>query len=185
MRPALAQWARLTVFLAANGIALAALYFAVLDPALGFLADQRHQIEAGLMRLEQAAAMAERDRLAATLDPAEVERAAERFIQGHDEGLLVADLLTRLRRVGEEEGVSFVSVAALPPREWHGRSLVGARVEVTASTVRMAMLLSAIESGQTLLFINRAKLSAQSEERSDDTVTAVFDVYGIPQWPGA
>jgi len=184
MRSNLTQWIRFGVFLAVHGAILMALYAAVAEPALDVLADQRRRIEAGTMKLEQAAAAAARNDLVAGLDPAAIERAAQRFVSGENDGLRNADLLTRIRRSADEHGIRLTSIATLPPRGWNGRQLVAARVEFTASTEQAAKLLSEIEQGPSLLFIGRARLSAPAEEQSDaESVTASVDIYGVSEWP--
>jgi len=184
MRSSLNRWIRFAVFLAVHGAILTALYAAVVEPALELLADQRRRIEAGTMRLEQAAAAAARHDLVAALDPADVERAAQRFVSGENDGLRNADLLTRIRRSADERGVRLTSIATLPPHGWNGRQLVAARIEFTASAEQVAKLLSDIEEGPSLLFIGRARLSAPAEERPDgEGVTASVDIYGVPEWP--
>lgn len=184
MRRDLTQWIRFGCFLAAHGLVLAALYVAIAEPALGILADQQRRIEAGTTRLEQAAAAADRNALVAALDPVDIEQATQRFILGENDGLRNADLLTRLRQAADLHGIRYASAATLPPRDWNGRALVGARIEFTASTEQAARFLSDIEGGSSLLFIGRAKLSAQTDGRSDsENVTAQIDVYGVPEWP--
>jgi Type II secretion system (T2SS), protein M subtype b len=184
MRSNAMRWTRFGVFLAVHGVILMALYAAVVDPALELLADQRRRIEAGTMRLEQASAAAARNDLVAALDPSDVERAAQRFVSGGNDGLRNADLLTRIRRSADEHGVRLTSIATLPPRGWNGRQLVAARIEFTASAEQAAKLLLHIEEGPSLLFIGRARLSAPSEERPDaEGVTASVDIYGVPEWP--
>jgi hypothetical protein len=178
------QWIRFGVFLAVHGVALMALYAAVVEPALELLADQHRRIEAGTMRLEQAAAAAARHDLVAALDPADIERAAQRFVSGENDGLRNADLLTRIRKSADEHGVRLTSIATLPPRGWNGRQLVAARIEFTASAEQAAKLLLDIEEGSSLLFIGRARLSAPAEEQPDaESVTASVDIYGVPEWP--
>lgn len=183
MLHSLVQWSRFAGFLMAHAVALAALYVTLVEPALTFLSDQRRQIEAGVTRLDQVALAATRDSYVARLDPGDVSAAAQRFVQGSNEGLLSADLLTRLRQAADETGVSFTSLATLPPRDWFGRSLVGARVELVAPAEDLAKLISTIENGQSLLFIRRAKLSVHGEGEPDGlTAAAVLEVYGVTQW---
>jgi len=184
MRRNLAQWIRFGAFVSAHGLVPMALYVAVVEPALGFLADQQRRIEIGTMRLEQAAAAAARNALVTALDPEDIERAAQRFISGENDGLRNADLLTRLRQISDQQGVRYTSAATLPPREWNGRSLVAARIEFVASTEQAAKFLSAIEAGPSLLFIGRAKLSAHADDQpGSENVMAQIDVYGVPEWP--
>jgi hypothetical protein len=181
----LAGWGRFCLFIGANILALAALYLVLFRPAWDFVADQRARIEDIGPRLEQARASLDRGRAVLSLDP-ELSSAAERFVQGETLSIRNADLLTRLRKLGEEHGLSFSSVATLPERDWQGRKLVGARVEFSGTTRRVADLVLAVESGRSYLFISRAQLSPSSErDGTADTIGANLEIYGVSTWPRA
>ena len=178
------NWGRSIVFIGGNAAVLAALYALLLSPARDLLQDQQSRIEQAGPRLEQARSSRARNDAVSALDPAAISSVALWFLQGETASLLNADLLTRLRQVAENHGVSFTSVAALPEREWLGRQLIGARVEFSATNRRVAEVLSAIEHGRSFLFIRRAQLSAASEkEASDGTIIANIEVYGVTGWP--
>ncbi len=183
MQASLKQWCRFAGFLAAHAVALVTLYFGLVEPALDVLSSQRQRIAAGVLRLDQLASAAARDGRVAGFDPTEVAAAAQRFMQGSNDGLRNADLLTRLRQAADAAGVSLTSVATLPPRDWSGRPLVGAQVELSASTEGVAKFLSLIEGGSSLLFIRRAKISVPGESELDGTtLTTVVDIYGVTLW---
>jgi hypothetical protein len=79
--------------------------------------------------------------------------------------------------------VSFNSVASLPQRKWLGQTLVSARVEFVASSLKTSELLTEIETGLPFLFIHSAKLSAPSRsEGGEETVAVALEVYGATQW---
>jgi Type II secretion system (T2SS), protein M subtype b len=180
MRADIVKWGRFVLFVLANGLAVAGLCVLFSTPAIDLLQEQRVRIEQGSALLQQASSVIARASLIAAIEPAEIEQAAQRFVHGESGSLANADLLTRLRQAGEEKGVSFSSVTTLPPREWSGRQLAGARIEFTAPTPRAAELLSHIEDGPSFLFITRAKLSAARESEADDgTVAAMVDVYAV------
>jgi hypothetical protein len=179
MRANAMKWGRFGLFLGANALAVAGLGVLVAEPAIELLREQRARIEQGSTRLDQAQALMAREAALAAIEPAEIEQASQRFVQGDSASLANADLLTKLRQAGEQKGVSFSSVTTLPPRERFGRQFAGARIEFSAPTRRAAELLSHIEDGPSFLFIARAKLSAAVEsDAADGVVVAMVDVYG-------
>jgi hypothetical protein len=185
MDASLKTWSRFIAFVAANGLALVCVYLLVIEPALGLLTRQRDEIEQRTRVLEQVRSVIARNRMIASIDPSQIEAAAQRFLQGDSESLLSADLLRRLRQAAEEQGMALSSVSLLPPREWFDRRLVGARIEFSGPTKNVANVLSSIEHSPSLFFINNAKLSqARSPEgaAADDAVSAVIEVYGVTRW---
>ena len=178
------KWVRLAGFVGLNGLALALVAIAAAEPLVTMLSQQRQRIELGVVRLARAEAARARGEAVAALDPELVERALTRFLQGDSSSLLNADLLTRLRQAAETDGISLTSVTSLPDRLWLGRKLVGARIELTGATGKVAALMSRIEDGRSLLFILRAKLSPAGETGARDDVTASLDVFGVTRWPG-
>jgi Type II secretion system (T2SS), protein M subtype b len=178
------KWLRLAGFAGLNGLALAVVVVAVAEPFVSMLREQRERIEFSVVRLARAEAATARHEAVAALDPDLVERAEARFLQGDASSLLHADLLTRLRQAAESEGVGLTSVTSLPDRLWLGRKVVGARIELTGATGKVAAIMARIEDGRSLLFILRAKLSPAAETGTRDEVTASLDVFGVTRWPG-
>jgi hypothetical protein len=186
MAASLKAWSRFIAFIAANGLALVCVYLLVIEPSLGLLTRQKDEIEQRTRNLEQVRSVIARNRTIASIDPGQIEAAAQRFLQGDSESLLSADLLRRLRQAAEEQSMALNSVALLPPREWFDRRLVGARIEFSGPTKNVVNVLSSIEHGSSLFFINNAKLSqARSPDgaAADDAVSAVIEVYGVARWP--
>jgi hypothetical protein len=182
----LKTWCRFTAFMTMNGLVLGGIYFFVIGPCLELLSDQQALIEKRTQTLEQVKSVIARNRLIASIDPGQIEAASSRFLQGDSESLLSANLLKRLRQIAEAKGVSLSSVAMLPAREWFDRRLVGTRVEFSGSTQDVAGVLSAIEHGASLFFINHAKLSqvkGTDDGAADDAVAVTIEVYGATQWP--
>jgi hypothetical protein len=174
-------WLRSTIFLGANGVLVALVYLLLVVPAVDLLQDQRWRIEQGTLALEQARSVIARNEAISSVSPADVEAAAQRFIQGNRESLLDVDLLRRLRQLAGEQGVSFRSITPLPPREWLARRLVGARIEFAAPAGQAAAFLMSIEHGPSLLFIHQAALSPD-REGGTDTLALTLEVYGVAQW---
>jgi Type II secretion system (T2SS), protein M subtype b len=179
-------WCRFTAFIVANGLILACVYFLIVSPTVRLLSDRQALIEQRGRVLEQVKSVIARNRTVAAIDPEQVEAAAQRFLKGDSESLLSADLLKRLRQIAEEEGVSLASVALLPPREWFGRRLVGTRIEFSGPTDDVVGVISAIEHGSSLFFINHAKLSQMKGVEggmAEDAVAVTLEIYGATQWP--
>jgi hypothetical protein len=174
-------WLRSIIFLGVNGLLVALVHLLLVVPAANLLQDQRQRIEQGTLALEQARSVIARNEAISSVSPADIEAAAQRFIQGNRESLLDVDLLHRLRQLAEGQGVSFRSITPLPPREWLARRLVGARIEFAAPAEQAAAFLSSIEQGPSLLFIHQAALSPD-REGGTDTIALILEVYGVAQW---
>lgn len=182
--PAVTQWLRFGIFLGANLAVAAAVLMTLAGPAMDLLADQRRQLDAGILRLQQATAAANRSEQIANIDPAVVDRAFQRFLQGESESLLAADLQTRLRERATASGLSFSSIATLPPRDWNGYHLIGTRIELSGPSEAVARFMSSLEGGSSLLFVQRAKLSMQGQAEADAAAVSVsMDIYGATLWP--
>lgn len=175
------SWVRPTVFLAAHTLVALLLALIVIVPSVGFLQDQRHRIEQTSLDLERANSALSRNGAVAALTPEQIAVAANRYIQGDSEGLQNADLLGRLHRAAQEQSVILRSATPLAPREWNDRRLVGARIEFTASTEKVARFIAGLEDGAALLFIEQASLSSDVDEGTD-TLAVVIEIYGVARW---
>ena len=175
------SWVRPAAFLAAHAFVALLLGFSIIVPGVAFLQDQRQRIEQGTLALERARSALSRNEVVAALSPEQIAAAANRYIQGTSEGLQNADLLGRLHRAAQEQGVSLTSATPLAPREWNGRRLVGARIEFTAPTERAAGFLAGLEDGAALLFVDQASLSPDTDEGTD-ALAVVIEIYGVARW---
>ena len=177
------SWVRFVAFLGANALVVAAAYLLAVDPLLDLLRDQRKRIDHGRMIVKQRESAVARNEAFSPGDLSELDRIRGRFIQGEGTNPLNGDLLTRLRHAADHQEISLTSVTLLPPREWFGRELVGARLEFTAPTGKAANMLIAIEDGPSFLFIRRAKLAPFKDALGgQDAVAATIEVYGIALW---
>ncbi|MGO4737538.1 type II secretion system protein GspM [Bosea sp. 2KB_26] len=177
------SWTRFIAFVAANGLILAGIYLFMIDPALQILRDQETQITQNAVMIEHLGSAVARRQSLSALRPEDVDGARRRFLQGDTESLSTADLLTRLREVADQHAVSFNSVATLPARNWSGHRMIGARVEFTAATPRIAEVLSSLEDGSSFFFIRNAKLTAPSEaEAIDNKLGVTIEIYGVTRW---
>ncbi len=181
MAPLSRSWLRPAAFLAAHMFVALLLGLVVIVPGVSFLQDQRHRIEQGTLALERARSALSRNEVVAAMTPEQIEAAANRYIQGDSEGLQNADLLGRLYRAAQEQGVSLRSATPLAPREWNAHRLVGARLEFKAPTERAAGFLAGLENGAALLFIDQASLSPDADEGTD-MLAVVIEIYGVARW---
>ena len=74
--------------------------------------------EQGTLALERARSALSRNEVVAALSPEQIAAAANRYIQGTSEGLQNADLLGRLHRAAQEQGVSLTSATPLAGSPW-------------------------------------------------------------------
>jgi hypothetical protein len=178
-------WGRFGVFVGANALCLAAIYALVLFPAWEYLHNQRLAIEYRLSRLEQGKAALARNTATSGLLQSRLTGAAARFVQGDDASLLNNDLLTRLRKIAEGRGGVFASLATLPPHEWLGRQLVGARIEFSGTSRMVSDILTDIEDGQCFLFVQKAHFTAAKMDGADETISISLEIYGVTGWPAS
>lgn len=178
-----APW-RLVALLAIHGLAVGCLYVLVISPALEILQEQKRTIEQKSVALGQASRVDALNAGMADIDQDRLEAASKRFIQGENARLLGANLLTELRAIAADHGVSFRSISTLPNRDWSGRLFVGAQAEFAAPTRQAADLLSRIENGQPFLFVRNAKFNASADASAgEDRIDVTLEIYGATQWP--
>lgn len=176
-------WIRFSAFVAANALAVAGVYILAIEPAIAALQERESRIEQSAIRLEQLRSALVRKQSMSKLDANEIEQATKRFLQGSNESLSTADLLTRLRQVADDHAVSFSSVTTLPSRNWLGRQLVGARIEFAAATPRVAEVMAGIEEDTCFLFIRSARLTTPIEAASRaERLGVIIEVYGVTRW---
>lgn len=176
---------RLAIFVGANVAAVAGTVIALAAFGSFVVASQQEGLASATRRLAVERALARRNAAVLKLDPARVQDLSSRFIQGETASIQSANLLTLLKTVGDRHAVTFTSVSVLPNLDWQGSSLIGARIEFTASNDRVAAVLSAIEQGHAPLVIPRMQLRATGDQLSQtDQIAANLDVYGLARWPG-
>ncbi|MFY9656962.1 MAG: type II secretion system protein GspM [Methylocystis sp.] len=109
------------------------------------------------------------------------------LIGGSNPGIIDANLQARLKALSEQSNVSVTSIQMLPPKAVHGATLVGARLDVSASSVPLHALARALEKETPLLLVMAATLRGQAgfwgrpadaAGSTDPTIEAQFDVYG-------
>ena len=177
------SWPRFAIFLAAHAAVLAGLATVVVGPAFGYLQAQQAEIEARRSSLlRQRASLAQSAVVAPRLQT-RMNDAGSWFIQGTSTNLLNTDLLARLRTMADDRRIVLTSLATLPPRQWIGRQLVGAKVEFSGPSTQVADLLAEIEDGPLFLFIQRAHLTAApAPDAANESITISLEIYGVSDW---
>jgi hypothetical protein len=200
MTPALASawrerpWLRRSAFVAGNvAAALAVVAFAVL-PVREFFAERDARIASQrtlLSRLSAIAAQQPRVQAAAREADAQVEHGE--FLIGTNEGVIVADLQTRLKAMAEAAGARLRSVQSLPPKTHDEVRYVGARLDVYGPVAAIQRTLHAVEAGTPYLFVSAAVIRAAppintqglpNAPAQEPVIDAQFDVFGAAHMKG-
>ena len=108
------------------------------------------------------------------------------LVGGSNPGIIDANLQARLKTLSEQSNVTVTSIQMLPPKSMHGATLVGARLDVSASSAPLHALARALEKETPLLLVMAATLRgqagfwgrpAEAAGTTDTTIEAQFDVY--------
>ncbi|MCI4677157.1 general secretion pathway protein GspM [Rhodoblastus acidophilus] len=173
-------------FWLANGLILAALYLLVVQPIRAAIARGEEALterRATLARYEAVAAQAARIENYAKSVAAGNDRG--QFIAGDNDGIVAANLQTRLKAAADGAKVSVRSLQALPSKTLRGSTLFGARLEVGGTIGSVRALVRDLEGGQPVLVIGGADLRGQTSvwgapEGKEPEIEAAFDVFGAP-----
>src|SRR5262249_31321417 len=127
-------WLRRAIFVAGNFIVAVMIAAFVVMPVQAFFAERDVQILSQRTLLARFAAIAaQRARVQAAAREADAQVEHGEFIVGTNEGVIVADLQTRLKAMAEAAGARLRSVQSLPPKTREEVRYVGARLEVHGS----------------------------------------------------
>jgi general secretion pathway protein M len=154
-------WLRRAAFVAANfGLALTVVALVVM-PVQGVFAERRAQIADQRTLLARFAAIAaQQPRIQAAAQEADAQVEQGEFLVGTNEGVVVADLQTRLKTMAEAAGTRLRSVQSLPPKTREEVRYVGARLDVYGPLAAIQRTLYAVESAQPYLFVDAAAVRA-------------------------
>jgi hypothetical protein len=175
------------MFLAINLAIGLALYCVVIAPIFAFFSDREAFIaeqRALLARLTAIARQGPKVQEAAR-ETAEQAKRGE-LLMGPNEGVINADLQTRLKTMAEQAGGRLRSIQSIPPRTIEQVRLVGSRIEVFGSLRAIQRTVHAIENGLPYLFVADAvirpsrPLNSQAT-REEPVIDARLDVFGAVQ----
>jgi hypothetical protein len=171
------------VFLAVNLLAGAVIALIVLSIAdvIVVLDDQITEKETVVRRLKGIAAQEEH--VQALAQAIEKDFQGSEFLHGANDGVVSADLQTRLKELTESAGARVRSLQTLSPRTLGGAHYISTRIEIYGSLQSVRGAVYAIESGQPYLFISGAvlKLSGapgRSNGAQEPMMQAQLDILG-------
>jgi len=171
-------------FLAINALMLACLYFGVIAPIAAALADG----EAALAERRETLARTRAVTSQATQIADYAKRVAQdnargELLAGDNDGLVAANLQSKLKAAADEAKVNVRSLQMLPSKNLDGSALTGARLDVAGPLPAMHALATALEAATPLLLITDADLRREASawgapDDRDAVIAAQFDVFG-------
>jgi general secretion pathway protein M len=187
-------WLRPSAFIAGNcAAALAIVAFLVL-PVQEFFAERDTQIANQRALLARLAAIAGQEtRVEAAAHDADAQVEHGEFLVGTNEGVVVADLQTRLKAIAEAAGARPRSVQSLPPKTREDVRYVGARLDVYGPVAAIQRTLHAMETGKPYLFVDAAVVrtappvntpSPPNATAPEPVIDAQLDVFGAVHLKG-
>jgi general secretion pathway protein M len=176
------QWLRGLAFIAGNlavGIVIA---FAWVLPIRDFFAERDQQIIEHRMALARLRTVARQE---AAVQAAAAKGAVHHgeFLIGKAEGVISADLQTRLKGMTEAAGAKLRSVRALPAQSGEQTKYVGSRIEIFGPLGAIHRAVHAIESARPYLFVKGAAIRlsppiGQIGVPQEPIMEAQLDVFG-------
>ena len=181
-------WLRRAGFVAGNLLAALMIAAFVVMPVQGFFAERDMQILSQRTLLARFAAIAaQQPRVQAAAQEVDAQVDHGEFLVGTNEGVIVADLQTRLKTMAEAAGARLRSVQSLPPKTREDVRYVGARLEVHGPIAAIQRTLHAVEAGTPFLFVDAAVVRAAPSVNSaalpnaaaqEPVIDAQLDVFG-------
>jgi general secretion pathway protein M len=179
-------WLRPAIFVAGNGAAALVFAFFLALPVHDFFAERDASIGSQRALLARLSAIAaEETRVAAAAHDADAQVDQGEFLIGTNEGVIVADLQTRLKNVAEAAGARLRSVQSLPAKTREEVHYVGARLDVYGPVAAIQRTLHAVETGKPYLFVDAAVIRAAppvnagpNAAAQEPVIDAQLDVFG-------
>lgn len=175
---------RKITFLALNLLVGSCLLALIVVPARDFFVERDARIAERGAVLARLSALVARgpDVEAAAVAMAEEESRGELLI-GSNDGVINADLQTRLKATAEQAGARVRSVQGLPVRTVKQMRMIGARLEIFGTHRAIRSVSHAIESGLPYLFVTAATLRPSPplhgpSARDEPMIEARLDVLG-------
>ncbi len=181
-------WSRRLLFLTANLVIVLVAYLLFVAPIESMVEEREDalaQRQATLARYKSVAS--QQAAVQAFANQVTESNAHGELIGGSNPGIIAANLQARLKMLSEKANVSVRSIEMLPPKTIHGVTLVGARLDVSATTEPLRNLARALEGETPLLFVLAATMRGQAvfwgrpadeANKGDPAIEAQFDVYG-------
>jgi general secretion pathway protein M len=187
-------WLRRATFVAGNFLVALMIATFVAMPVQAFFAERGVQIASQRTLLARFAAIAaQQSRVQAAAQEADAQVERGEFIVGTNEGVIVADLQTRLKTMVEAAGARLRSVQSLPPKTREDVRYVGARLDVYGPIAAIQRTLHAVEAGTPFLFVDAAVVRAApsvnpaalpNTTAQEPVIDAQLDVFGAVHLKG-
>jgi general secretion pathway protein M len=178
------------VFVAAHLAALAMIFGFLVLPIREFFADRDARIaeqRLQLARLEAITSQETNVRVMARQVDAEVQKGE--FLVGSSDGLIGAELQTRLKGFAEPAGAHVRSAQSLPAKEAGQIKYSGSRIEINGSIRALRKAIHDIEGARPYLFITSANMklalpTGRPNSAEEPAIQVQLDVFAPMQLEG-
>jgi general secretion pathway protein M len=175
---------RRAAFVAGNVAAFAACIVFVILPIRDVFAERDGRIAEQRVLLARFGALASQEgRVQAVARESAAEPDRGEFLLGPNEGVIGADLQTRLKSLAETAGARLRSVQALPPKTRDDVRYLGARLEIQGPLRAVHQTVHAVETGKPYLFVAAAvvKTVDRGGGPQEPTIDAQLDIFAAVQ----
>jgi len=176
-------WFHRVVFVAAN-LAAAVVILGIATLIVDFFGDRDAEIaeqHALLGRLKTL--VAQESRIQAVARDIEAKLQGAEFLHGVNDGVVNADLQTRVKGIAEAAGARVRSVQALPAKNVAQVRYVGARIDIYGSLQSIHRTVYAVENEKPYLFVTAASLrplaAVNRPGAQEPILQAQLDVVGV------
>jgi hypothetical protein len=184
------SWFRHAAFAAGNFSAVAAIAGLVVWPICDGLAGRDAAIadqRAVLARLQGV--IAQEPRIQAIARDTEAQVQGPEFLRGPNDGVISADLQTRLKSLAEAAGARLRSVQALPATSREQIRYIGSRLEISGPLGAIHRAVHAVESAKPYLFVTAgllklSPLTGRPGTPAEPVIDAQLDIFGAVQTEG-
>jgi hypothetical protein len=182
-------WARRATFSGTNLAVGLVIILLGIEPTRELLARRDAQIAEQRLTLARLRALAAQE---ATVDAAARQAPADtdEYLTGSNEGVLNADLQTRLKSLVEPAGAQVRAVRILSPQTADGVRYVGSRIEIHGPLAALHRAIASLEAGKPYLFIRAAVIKPAPSAGARNAVQepvfdAQLDIFGAVRIAGA
>ena len=183
------RWMRGLVFVSANAAVCLMVVTLLVVPIRAGLARRDIQIAEQRMMLARFKTLAAQE---AAVEAAAKQAPADtgEYLTGNNEGVINADLQTRLKGMVEPAGARLRSVRTLPPQTAEQIRYIGSRIEIYGTLPAIHRAVAAIEASKPYLFIRGATIKSSPPAGRQDipqepVIDAQLDVFGAVRSVGS
>jgi hypothetical protein len=184
-------WLRRFLFAATHFAAGFAALNLVILPIQIFFADRDAEIATRRAQLIRLSALAKQEAaVRGFVKQTEADNNPTAFLRGPNEGVISADLQTKLKSLVQATNARLRSVRALPSRTDDDVKSIGAQIEVSGTHRAVYQTIDAIETAEPYLFVVGATIkptrqmmpqSANERISEEPTIDAQLDIIGAVQ----